>query len=123
MTIDTHTIGLASIQSSTTRDVSGAALRTATDTNRHPSEVTGQDAASSPASVVSISDAARLAAQGSDAQQQAGPAQEEARRPAVVSADYLDRLLIDMLSAQKFLGISAADLQAARASGANSDLL
>lgn len=127
MTIDTHTIGLVGIQTASYRDASvassasGASLRTALDTNRRPSEAAGYDAAAS--AIVSISDAARIAAQSSDAQQQANPAPEEADSPDIVSANYLEGLLIDMLSARNFIGVSAADFQAARASGANSDLL
>lgn len=77
--------------------------------------------------VVSISEAAKLAVQAADAGIPPPPsidAPDNLAIPAGNNPDvFLDRLLLEMLSGRKIQGVSVADLQAVRESGANSDLL
>lgn len=77
--------------------------------------------------VVSISDSAKLAAQAADASIPLPPSIDAPNNPAIPAGNspdvFLDKLLLEMLSGRKIQGISVADLQAVRESGANSDLL
>ena len=78
--------------------------------------------------VVAISDSAKLAAQAADAGMPPPPPSIEAPDNPAISAGnspnvLLDKLLVELLSGRKIQGVSVADLQAARDSGANSDLL
>ncbi|QAU33735.1 hypothetical protein [Janthinobacterium sp. 17J80-10] len=77
--------------------------------------------------IVSISDSAKLAAQAADADIPPPPSIDAPDNPAISAGNnpdvFLDKLLLEMLSGRKIQGISVADLQAVRDSGANSDLL
>lgn len=77
--------------------------------------------------VVSISDSAKLAAQAADASIPLPPSIDAPNNLAIPAGNspdvFLDKLLLEMLSGRKIQGISVADLQAVRESGANSDLL
>lgn len=75
------------------------------------------DAADDGAVAVSISAAGKLALEAGGANESAGFSSDPA------PAAHLDQLLVALLSGRKVLGVSAADLQAVRDSGANSDLL
>jgi len=91
----------------------------------HPDETASLSGGTSV--VVSISDSARLAAQVADAGIPQPPSIDAPDNPAISAGNspnvLLDKLLVELLSGRKVQGVSVADLQAARDSGANSDLL
>ena len=129
MKIDMPTTSNATIDASFKRNASTAALQT-----RIGDEWTSLDLApahdlnhANSSVVVSISEAAQAAAQASST----------SSLPPALSAEgtidstghhesnpqvNLDKLMFDLLTGSKVLGMSAADLAAIRASGANSDL-
>jgi hypothetical protein len=77
--------------------------------------------------VVSISESARIAAQTADLATKSASSVTQETDDAADKKDHrvkinLDELISDMLSGRKVLGMSAADLEALRSSGANSDL-
>lgn len=81
----------------------------------------------SASAVVAISASGKLAALAADAGMPPPPSIDAPDNPAIPAGTspnvLLDKLLVELLSGRKIQGVSVADLQAARDSGANSDLL
>lgn len=91
-------------------------------------DAASDELANAASSIVSISEWGKIAALTLDAlpslPASATPATEAAAIPrSDAPARNLNRLIVEMLSGRKIFGVSAADLQAVRASDANSDLL
>jgi hypothetical protein len=129
MTIDNSAIHAALIRALPDPEKSGARLRASSEARQSRYE-TGpvNQAGALPSTIVSISDAARIAAQGS---KNSEPKQSSAENNSPEgttrldrkSESYLQQLEADILSARRTIGISAAEFKEARSSDANSDLL
>jgi len=119
MAIDISTTGYSATNRLSDRDQSDLTPRTRLQNKRPASEEAANNTAST---IVSLSEAARIAASSTQTHTLNAQTNEDVTQSENNRQVDLNQLMIDLLSGRKILGVTAADLQSARSSEANSDL-
>jgi hypothetical protein len=119
MAINISTTGYSFTNRLSDRNQSDSSLRSGLEIKQAALEKVDNNPSST---TVSLSEASRLAASSAPAETSGTQAKEDVTHPENHLYVDLDQLMIALLSGRKIAGVSAADLQAARSSEANSDL-